>query len=656
MKISRSKNKIKIEFDSESNIESNIIANIQIDLGIPFNNRFVNHIEIDDTLSKDFISYLELNPAYKEYFNSDELESIVKIENEKSIILDNHLKDKKKEFSDWKDDEGFISFIEKVKENINIDFEDELFGSISKKQASAVYSMSKLENTMNFSQPGAGKTLMTLMNLVRIVKDKEKVIIVSPKNSMNVWYDEIKKFLKWIPNKKLVHFYNEEMHRLFSDRKEKKITDFKYAKFILVNYESIKNITDHDLLMDFLSQEGFHIVFDEVHRIKSEKSIRNKHSKELSKKAISRTVMTGTPFSKTIGEIKELIDIAWPNGNEFISKQKLEEFTDDFDLNEMEIDGQDFYIPEQMSENIDNLSKMMEPLYFSLSKINDFGILPENDLYENPTIVKPLEIQVKLNDFLRKEISVMSSLLHNNKHNIKKYNEILEKYHALFSYSQMNIVNPFLLSDNLKFKRFFEECDEIPFEKLPKIASALEKVKDLVNNDKKVLVWFTYVKNIKGFKKLLIKNNIKAEIIHGETPGEERKKIIDSFANPKSNIQVLISNPATIAESISLHKSVSNSIFVERTMSYFQWAQAKDRIHRVGSKEQVSHHYIKNDESISFEKLLFENLKKKDIVSKMIISNENIMDSWKNSIELRRMEDNDRDQFGLDDINELLGL
>ena len=71
----------------------------------------------------------------------------------------------------------------------------------------------------------------------------------------------------------------------------------------------------------------------------------------------------------------------------------------------------------------------------------------------------------------------------------------------------------------------------------------------------------------------------KIEIINGTVSGEDRQVAINNFKN--GNSMVMIANPATLAESISLHKCCQNAIYVNRNYNAAQFIQSKDRIHRI---------------------------------------------------------------------------
>ena len=55
---------------------------------------------------------------------------------------------------------------------------------------------------------------------------------------------------------------------------------------------------------------------------------------------------------------------------------------------------------------------------------------------------------------------------------------------------------------------------------------------------------------------------------------------------------MVIANPFSVAESISLHKGCHNAIYLERDYNCSNFLQSKDRIHRVGlADNQITKYY-----------------------------------------------------------------
>jgi hypothetical protein len=74
-----------------------------------------------------------------------------------------------------------------------------------------------------------------------------------------------------------------------------------------------------------------------------------------------------------------------------------------------------------------------------------------------------------------------------------------------------------------------------------------------------------------------------------EHPGQvdTREEIIERFL-AETDPAVLITNPASCSESISLHRSCHNAIYLDRTYDCALFLQSIDRIHRLGLPPHVS--------------------------------------------------------------------
>ena len=63
---------------------------------------------------------------------------------------------------------------------------------------------------------------------------------------------------------------------------------------------------------------------------------------------------------------------------------------------------------------------------------------------------------------------------------------------------------------------------------------------------------------------------------------------------------MVIANPFSVAESISLHKGCHNAIYLERDYNAANFLQSKDRIHRVGlpAGVETNYYYFISEQSI----------------------------------------------------------
>ena len=116
---------------------------------------------------------------------------------------------------------------------------------------------------------------------------------------------------------------------------------------------------------------------------------------------------------------------------------------------------------------------------------------------------------------------------------------------------------------------------------------------EVLINSEKVIIWTIFIQNAKELQNYLFDYNIVSKLLIGEIEQGDREVTISKFNDPSNfEFQVVIANPFSVAESISLHKGCHNAIYLERDYNCSNFLQSKDRIHRVGlSKHQITKYY-----------------------------------------------------------------
>jgi SNF2 family DNA or RNA helicase len=158
--------------------------------------------------------------------------------------------------------------------------------------------------------------------------------------------------------------------------------------------------------------------------------------------------------------------------------------------------------------------------------------------------------------------------------------------------------NPGLLSERFSASECSQVNEMIRQEVIPKgkIRRLLRRALNLVNEGKKVLIWTTFVKNVEAIAKTLRDPKLVALMsdgpdpclgsdgalfIHGKTDLAERNRIVREF-NHNPSARVLVANPASCGEGVSLHHACHNALYLDRTYNAAHFIQSQDRIHRVG--------------------------------------------------------------------------
>ncbi len=121
-------------------------------------------------------------------------------------------------------------------------------------------------------------------------------------------------------------------------------------------------------------------------------------------------------------------------------------------------------------------------------------------------------------------------------------------------------------------------------------------------------------------------SGLKVVTIYGETPLDKRLQLIEEYQ--QGYYDVLITNPHTLAESVSLHHFCHDAIYYEYSYNLVHLLQSKDRIHRLGLKDgqytqyyYMESQYIYNDKIFSLDNRIYERLKEKEEVMLNAINN-----------------------------------
>jgi SNF2 family DNA or RNA helicase len=104
-------------------------------------------------------------------------------------------------------------------------------------------------------------------------------------------------------------------------------------------------------------------------------------------------------------------------------------------------------------------------------------------------------------------------------------------------------------------------------------------VANAASEGRKVLIWSTFIANLLALKRLLEPYN--PALIYGATNQEDRKRELQKFRDSNS-CSVLLTNPQTLGEGVSLHKECHEAIYLDRNYNAGLYLQSLDRIHRLG--------------------------------------------------------------------------
>ena len=440
---------------------------------------------------------------------------------------------------------------------------------LREKQAWDSFFMFAMRKSANFSVPGSGKTssvygVFSFLSYKGLV---DKIVMIGPRSSFISWKDE---FYNCFGNKRKLELFNIQDYSNAKDKKNALLYKAVHKKnLLLFNYESldsileeVKNIIDDKTLL----------VFDEVHKVKNPNGKRAKNALKISYNARYTIALTGTPLPNSYLDIKNLLHILYH-----------EEYNDFFGFGDAQL-----RIPSEY--DIENINKKIKPFFCRTTKKQ--LEVPE----VNPDIILPCKLSDKENKifnilllkYAKNKLALIIRLLQlesNPKMLLKAISENQEDFSAILDTTS----DP----EDIDYVDYSQDIKDLinSFGKTEKFNSCIQQVKQLNSEGKSVIIWCIFVDSIRQLASQLEKEGISAGVIFGSTSEEERKNILNKFKGKE--IDVLITNPHTLAESVSLHSVCHDAIYYEYSYNLVHLLQSKDRIHRLGLKEgQYTQYYF----------------------------------------------------------------
>mgnify|MGYP000882715570 CR=1 FL=1 len=484
------------------------------------------------------------------------------------------------------------------------DFQSVLKNKLDRKlyplQLLSAFHMAFAQNSCNFAVPGAGKTSIVygaytyLKNLpIDNPQHVDKLVVIGPLSSFAPWENEYLECFGQVPKS----FRMSGDINISREEKLEHLYSPNPAELTLIFHGGVDSYQND--ITDFLKRHKTMVVVDEAHRIKNPDGVWGRSVTEISKEAVSRVILTGTPVPNGYQDIFNLFKFIYPFKFKEILKfhfHNLEDMTFNSDSENLRV--------QELKENISP--------YFIRIKKEDLKLPP---MEENIISVQMDSYQREIYDFI--EAEYIENFKENNSGTIK---DVLNK--AKLIRLRQASTNPSLLSKTLKDSlendfisgeydpntifttdtdefindsEFFNKiCNYSNFE-IPKKFTEILRIlnNEILTINGKVIIWTIFIQNAKQLQKFLKENGINSNLLIGEISQQDREITIKKFNNPENlDFQVIIANPFSVAESISLHKGCHNAMYLERDYNCSNFLQSKDRIHRVGLKEnQVTRYY-----------------------------------------------------------------
>ncbi|MFI6168077.1 DEAD/DEAH box helicase [Nocardia sp. NPDC051052] len=397
-----------------------------------------------------------------------------------------------------------------------------------------------LRHGANFSVPGAGKTRVALAiyAVMRERGEAQRLLVVGPKSAYESWEFESSTCFK------------AALRATVTGR-----SDDPLAELRIMNYERLDRSLSS--LAAWLRAEPSMVVLDEAHRMKLGASgTYGAACLALGPLAARRLILTGTPAPNGAKDLENLLSFVWPGHGKRVVTEA--------------VGGGDLAYA----------SSVLRPLFTRTTK-DELGL-------------PPFEPKVRYLDMPAIHAEVYEALKGNFSARAEGSRGNIEALGRAMLRLLMAAISPALLLQGtsqyepLEYQlppldphpgdSLYELLQKLPrLELSPKYQETLKIVADNAAAGRKTLVWTTFVRSLTTLEKLL--GGYNPAVVYGGTI--DRDEQLRRFRE-ESDCHVLISNPATLGEGISLHQVCHDAVYVDRDFMAGRFLQSLDRIHRLG--------------------------------------------------------------------------
>ncbi|MFF9555411.1 DEAD/DEAH box helicase [Streptomyces albus] len=418
--------------------------------------------------------------------------------------------------------------------------EDSWTGPLTSFQIRDIARLLSIGHGANFSVPGAGKTRVSLaaFSALRRRGTVARMLVVSPKSAYEAWQEEAR------------HCFSTPLDVQVLGKEVPTSADL-----VLVNYERLGRALP--MLSQWLKTAPAMLVLDEAHRMKlGAAGVYGTACMALGPLSRVRMILSGTPAPNGSKDLENLLSFVWPGHGRRVVTQA--------------VDGGD----------LAHASRVLRPMYTRTTK-EELGLPPvETRVRRLP--MPPLHREIY--DALKGKFSARAAVDKTDFEALGKAvlrllmaatsPALLEAGSTRYEPLQFR-VPPLEVPEGDSLRSLLRQLPD--YELPPKYKETLAIVSANAAAGRKTLVWTSFVRSITSLQTLLAPFHPAA--VHGGTT--ERDSELRRFRDDR-DCAVLISNPATLGEGISLHQVCHDAVYVDRDFQAGRFLQSLDRIHRLG--------------------------------------------------------------------------
>lgn len=426
-------------------------------------------------------------------------------------------------------------------------------------------------NHANFSVPGAGKTATALAVAAThyAASTVDAILVVGPLASFEPWESETAAALGDFFMTKRVRGNASQRRALFGQARR--------GDLFLMSYASAA--ADRPALNELCESLNVMLIVDESHRVKRFRGgLWAPALAEIAESAKVRMILSGTPMPNGPRDLYSQLTILWPGGL---------------------LTGTRDQFAARVERSFGSVLSDIGPFTIRTAK-SELGLPPYRvEHHEAELAGTQAEIYELIRNRLRGAVDAAGTW--EDKIDALRRARPVRLLQAATNPDLLNhpddshrlpalpATNPTLLERLARFTAI-----ETP----AKWVEARRLLERLTGAGEKVVVWSNFVRNLDFVsRRVRIELGLPAFQVDGRVPtgddpshdsptrsplaGETRETRIERFLD-HSGPAVLVTNPATSSESISLHRACHHAIYLDRTYDAALFLQSIDRIHRLG--------------------------------------------------------------------------
>lgn len=407
-------------------------------------------------------------------------------------------------------------------------------------QIEAIGYIKENENIALFDEQGLGKSKIVIDAMCYELEKKmlDCVLVICKKTLLHTWAKEVKKhtFLDYTI--------------LDGSRRQRGRSFMHPTKFYLINYEAL--LQELDRIKLFLGIKKAALVLDESQRIKNPSSKSATALLEIRNMVQKKVIITGSPLCNKPVDLWSqfyFLDGGATLGNNY---------------NEFK---RQFHVDLKDGGSLDRFNRSLALLREKITKVairrtKDILELPGKTYYD--IFVKLANKQKRL--YLQAKDDLIIEIKKADGDTVLK--EIDNYLVKLLRLTQV-ASNPALINET------YDECPA-KFKKID------ELVQDIIDKNEKVIVWSSFIGNIRALRNRYKKYG--SVMLLGELSTEEKNENVDKFQE-LAECKVMVAIPAVASVGLTL-TAANNVIYLDRNFKMDEYIQSQDRIHRIGQEKK----------------------------------------------------------------------